>query len=137
MIRLRQENRALRRRRFLHGQRIRGTDVKDIAWFSPLGTEMSEEDWNAETVQALGVRLVDAAEDGSEGERPAPRSTVMLLFNAHHEKVEFTLPPIRRGEHWELLLDTAETLTTRHIYRGGRRYAVGPRSLVVLRLGRR
>ena len=137
VIRLRSENRALRRRRFLHGQRIRGTDVKDLAWFSPLGSEMSEEDWSGEGVRALGVRLVDATQEGTEGERPAPPNTLMLLFNAHHEPIEFKLPPIRAVERWELLLDTYEASTTRRLYRAGQRYEVRPRSLVVLRLGPR
>src|SRR6185369_2921 len=119
----------LRRRRFLHGQRIRGTDVKDLAWFSSAGTEMSEDDWNAPTVHALGVRLVDAAEDALESEVPAAPNTLMLLFNAHHETIEFTLPPIRRGERWELLLDTSESLTTRRVYRAGQRYNLGARSV--------
>jgi isoamylase len=133
VIRLRQENRALRRRRFLHGQRIRGTGVKDLAWFSPLGTEMSEEDWNAESARALGARLVDETQEDPEGGRPAPPNTLMLLFNAHHEPIEFKLAPIRTAERWELLLDTAEALTKRHLYRAAQRYLVRPQSLVVLR----
>jgi glycogen operon protein len=129
VIQLRRDNSALRRRRFLHGQRIRGIGVKDLAWFSPLGTEMSEEDWNADSAHALGVRLVDEAEEGRD--RP---NTVMLLFNAHHEPIEFKLPSIPAANRWELLLDTAEALTTRRLYRTGQRVQVRPRSLVVLRL---
>ncbi len=61
----------------------------------------------------------------------------MLLFNAHDDAIDFKLPPIRAGERWELLLDTAETLTVRRLYRARQRYALRPRSLVVLRLGLR
>ena len=53
VIRVRHEQPALRRRRFFHGRRIRGTDVKDITWLSPHGQEMTEDDWNAETVRSV------------------------------------------------------------------------------------
>jgi isoamylase len=135
VIRLRRENRALRRRRFLHGRLSRGADMKDITWFSPLGHEMTEDDWNVEAARSIGVRLVDEAREGEHGDPSPPLpNTLMLLFNAHHEPVQFKLPPIRRGRRWELLLDTAETLTTRKIYRAGQRYDASARTVAVLRL---
>ena len=33
-------------------------------------------------------------------------ATLLLLFNAHHDFVEFTLPEYPYGRAWELLLDT-------------------------------
>ena len=58
----------------------------------------------------------------------------MLLFNAHHEPVQFKLPTIPAGRRWELLVDTAEALTTRKMYRTGQRYEVAGRAVAVLRL---
>ena len=34
--------------------------------------------------------------------------TLLLLLNAHHETIPFTVPTAREEHHWERLLDTAE-----------------------------
>src|SRR6185295_1682576 len=54
---LRQQHPVLRRRRFFQGRRIRGSEVKDIAWFNPDGKEMTDEEWNQGFVRTLGMRL--------------------------------------------------------------------------------
>jgi glycogen operon protein len=33
--------------------------------------------------------------------------TVLLLMNAHHEAIPFMLPPLKKGQRWERVLDTA------------------------------
>jgi glycogen operon protein len=40
--------------------------------------------------------------------RPIVDDSFLLLFNAHHEDVTFTLPSRRYGERWTLELSTAE-----------------------------
>ena len=40
----------LRRRKFFQGRRIRGADVKDIAWLDADGEEMTDEAWNSPDV---------------------------------------------------------------------------------------
>ena len=40
------EHPVLRRRKFFQGRKIRGSEVKDLAWFRPDGKEMADEDWN-------------------------------------------------------------------------------------------
>ena len=54
LIQLRREHPVLRRRRFFQGRRIRGSEVKDLAWFRPDGKEMTDEDWNKGYVRCLG-----------------------------------------------------------------------------------
>jgi glycogen operon protein len=34
----------------------------------------------------------------------------VLCFNAHHDAIEFTLPPGQFGSRWQLVLDTASGL---------------------------
>src|SRR6185369_1792584 len=46
VIRLMNEHPVLRRRHFFQGRHIRGSEVKDLAWFRPDGKEMNDEDWN-------------------------------------------------------------------------------------------
>jgi pullulanase/glycogen debranching enzyme len=39
-------------------------------------------------------------------------ATVLLLFNAHHEKIRFTMPATIEGDQWRLLLDTSKNSRT-------------------------
>ena len=42
-----------------------------------------------------------------EGE-PVHDNSLLLLFNAHYEPVQFVLPPRRFGSQWQLELSTAD-----------------------------
>ena len=65
--------------------------------------------------------------------------TLLLLLNAHHEPMPFTLPAHRRGVKWELLLDTrAPSGHRRHRpLKGGDVYSLESRCLAVLQLRRK
>ena len=137
MIALRQEHPVLRRRRFFHGRRLHGSEVKDIAWFNPDGKEMTDEEWNQGLVRSLGVRLAgDAIEETDTRGQAVVGATLLLLLNAHHEPLPFTLPAHKRGVRWERLLDTARPAQGGRTspLKGGARYELGARSLAVLRL---
>ena len=70
LIRLFHQHPVLRRRVFFQGRRIRGSEVKDLAWFKPDGKEMTDDDWNNGFARCLGLRLAgDAIEEvlGAEG----------------------------------------------------------------------
>jgi glycogen operon protein len=100
------EHPVLRRRRFFQGRRIRGSSVKDLTWLAPGGAEMTDAEWHAEGVRAIGLRLAgDAIDDrGPRGERIVD-DTLLLLLSAADEAVEFRLPegaPVG----WRLMFDT-------------------------------
>jgi isoamylase len=111
--RLRAEHPVFRRRRFFHGSPVAGSTstLPDIRWLTPAAEEMTERDWNAGHARAVTVFLNgDAiAEPDGRGE-PVRDSSFLLLFNAHHEKLQFTVPPAAYGEIWESELDTAMPL---------------------------
>ncbi|HEY2388041.1 MAG TPA: glycogen debranching protein GlgX [Candidatus Binatia bacterium] len=129
VVRLRAENHALRRRRFLHGQRVREVGVKDLTWLASNGREMSDDDWHSAT-RTLAVRIVG---EPDEEERLLP-NTLVLLFNGHHEAVPFKLPSTGTGERWELVLDTGDPSSAPRHFRRGHRYDLDARALAVLRL---
>jgi glycogen operon protein len=106
---LRREHPVFRRRRFFQGRPLRGSGVADIGWFTPDGSVMSDEDWESGFAKALTVFLNgDAIPDpGPRGERVVDDS-FFLLFNAHHEPIEFTLPEGDFGESFEVVVDTAQ-----------------------------
>ncbi len=138
LIALRQAHPVFRRRRFFHGRHIRGAEVKDLSWFRPDGKEMTDEDWNKGYVRCLGLRLSgDALEETDSKGRPLLDDTFLLLLNAHHEPLPFTLPAHRRGVRWQLVLDTVATIHDKKrvtLLKGGECYDLETRSIVLLRL---
>ena len=136
-IALRREQPVLRRRRFFQGRRIRGSEVKDIAWFRPDGKEMTDEDWNQGYVRSLALRLAgDALQETDDKGRRLVGETLLILLNAHHEPLTFTLPAHRRGVRWEHLLSTVEPEKQKEVrsLKGGASYDIEARALAVLRL---
>jgi len=136
LIRLRRQHPVLRRRQFLYGRRIQGSEVEDLAWFRPDGKEMTEENWGDPLARCIGLRLAgDAiAEVDARGERITD-DTLLILLNAHHEPVPFILPAHRRGVRWEVLLDTRtrDGLRKHRSLRGGEAYDLEGRCLAILR----
>jgi glycogen operon protein len=136
MIAFRQQHPVFRRRRWFQGQLIRGSGVHDIGWFSPDGTEMSEEDWNTGFVKSLGVFFngEGIAAPDLRGERISDDS-FYIVFNSHHEPMTFKLPARDWGRDWTKVLDTAEEglEESEQTYRAGGEIQVQSRSQVVLR----
>jgi glycogen operon protein len=58
--------------------------------------------------------------------------TLLLLLNAHHEPIPFTLPEHRQG-WWDLALDTAHDTTDDLLYSVGHVYELAERTLAVFR----
>jgi isoamylase len=117
VIRLRADHPVFRRRRFLTGEPEHGgaghgggEPVGDIAWLTPAGIEMTDEDWNAGFAKSVMVFLNGNAitEPDARGERITDDS-FLLLFNAAERDLDFTIPAACYGEHWTLELDTADS----------------------------
>src|SRR5881397_672375 len=124
---------VLRRREFLFGRQIRGSEVKDLTWFRPNGKEMAEEDWTNPQARCLGLRLAgDAIEEVGPRRERILDDTLLILLNAQHVSADFVLPAHRRGVRWETLLDTREPRGRgrRRLLRGGELYNLVGRSLV-------
>jgi len=109
LIQLRRDHPVFRRPKFFQGRRIRGSEIRDVMWFNPGGSEMSEEEWASPFVRCLGMLLSGDTMDvlNFEGE-PIRDDTFLLLINAHYEPIPFVLPGQEHIE-WQLILDTMET----------------------------
>ena len=95
------------RRRWFQGRPIHGETVTDIGWFGPDGSEMTGEDWDSGFAKSLGVFLNgDAIPDPDFRGEKVTDDSFLLLFNAHYEKLPFTIPDRGWGEHWVVVLDT-------------------------------
>jgi isoamylase len=140
LIRLRSEHPVFCRRRWFQGRPIRGNDVSDIGWFTPGGTEMSDQDWQAGFAKSLGVFLNGGAiRTLDERGRHVVDDSFYVMFNAHSEPVEFVLPESKWGEHWSVTIDTSDVPGGIDVDKSGRDVAAGEHlhvqawSLVLLR----
>ena len=140
LVRLRHRHPVFCRRRWFQGRPIYGGAVSDIGWFTSGGAEMSESDWQAGSAKSLGVFLNGRAipTPDERGERVIDNS-FYVMFNAHHEPLEFTLPAKEWGERWTKVLDTSESGDELSEERLGREFTAGSSvqieswSLVLLR----
>ncbi|MEV0147217.1 MULTISPECIES: glycogen debranching protein GlgX [unclassified Nonomuraea] len=129
---LRKKHPVFRRRRFFYGRPVRG--LSDIAWLTPAGDEMTDADWNVGYARSLAVFLNgDAITEPDRRGRPIRDDSFLLLFNAHHDTIKFTIPK-DYGEMWQTEIDTAMPISLDiRICRAGEKVAVPGRSVRVLR----
>jgi glycogen operon protein len=133
LTRLWREQPVLRRRTFFQGRPIRGAGVDDVAWFTPVGREMADADWE-EPATALGVRLAgDLINEADERGEPVVGDTLFVALNAGGNGAAFTLPAAHPRHVWELVLDTADDDRRPEVFEGGHRCPVAGRSVAVFR----
>ena len=133
---LRRAHPVFRRRRFFDGRPIRsGFQVRDIAWLTPAGAEMTPEDWGSGFGKSVAVFLNGEAipEPNSRGERVVGDS-FLLCFNAHDAGVDFVTPDGGYAQEWTAELDTADVRgRTELVVKAGEGISLAPRSVIVLR----
>jgi glycogen operon protein len=107
----RQLHPVFRRRKWFLGRPIYGSSVSDIAWFTPEGNEMGEQQWNDGLAKSLMIFFNGEAipDPGPKGERITDDS-FLLLFNAAQRKVPFKLPSEEWGVEWTVAIDTTDAL---------------------------
>jgi isoamylase len=136
LIKLRHDHPVFRRRNFFQGRPIRGSDIKDIHWIKPDGTEMNDKEWAQDFARSLGVYLSgDALGEVDARGRAIHDENFMLLFNAHHERLDFRLPNLCEGCAWQVVLDTHyhAGLDNDGNFAGGDTYPLEGRTLALLR----
>jgi glycogen operon protein len=109
LIAMRREHPVFRRRRFFAGRPIRGgDDLRDIAWFTESGKEMTEHDWEVQVGQYLTVFLNgDGIPDADARGQPVTDNSFLLCFNASYTDIDVQLPGNGYGREWTVVLDTA------------------------------
>jgi glycogen operon protein len=68
---------------------------------------MTEEDWDSGFAKSVGVFLNgDAIPDPDPRGEKITDDSFLVLFNAHYERLPFTIPNRDWGDHWVVVLDT-------------------------------
>jgi len=135
VIQMRREHPVLRRRHFFQGRPLRGSDVKDVAWLKPDGSEMTDQEWEQNFARCLGMYLAgEGLLETDERGRHIVDSDFLVLFNAHHELIEFTLPQFAPHSRWLVVLDTTHDngLSPNGVYEPQSIYPLQGRSLALL-----
>jgi isoamylase len=134
LIDMRRRHRVFRRRRWFQGRPIHGSGVTDVGWFRPDGTEMDDEDWRAGHAKSLGVFLNGEQMDSTDPRGdPVVDDSFYILFNAHHERLEFRTPGEEWGKRWLKVLDTFDPAASEDSFGVHAPVPVEGLSLVVLR----
>src|SRR5262249_17253618 len=124
---------------FFRGRAVRDPEVKDVIWLTPGGKEMTDEEWNQSFARCLGVFLSGRGlTERNERGQPVENDDLVILFNAHHEKIDFVLPvepPVR----WTALLDTSDddAAPPQEFFEAGTTYPLQGRSVALLSFKRK
>ncbi|MEZ2335305.1 glycogen debranching protein GlgX [Mucilaginibacter sp. RCC_168] len=110
LIHLRNDHSVFSRKNWFKGVPAKDTKIEDIAWFLPDGTQMEEHHWHDRSAKSVaiylsgeGIRSVD-----SEG-NPVIDDDFYLIFNAHHEGLDYKIPNKKYGLLWKVVMDTSKT----------------------------
>lgn len=135
LTKLRHTYPILRRNRFLTGAYDEELDVKDLTWINASGAEMRNEEWSDGNMHCFGM-LMDGRARFTGVRQRGTEATMLLVLNAHHDLVQFTLPASPGGDTWTLVLDTnIPDGTASHQGKSHDTYGVTARSLILWRLG--
>ncbi len=105
-----------------------------MTWINASGAEMTPEEWDDMSMECFGM-LMDGRAQPTGIRRRGEDATLLMVLNAYHDLVEFTLPETAGGTQWSLLIDTnlaedAELGT----FATGAAYGVTGRSLLLFAL---
>jgi isoamylase len=109
LVALRRASPVLRQRAFFAGRPVPGGDGrKDLAWFRPDGTEMTEREWHSPDTRTLGMYLDGEGirQRGPRGERLTDESYLLVLHSGA-EDATFTLPGPPWATGYQVVADTA------------------------------
>jgi isoamylase len=110
VIALRRGHRVFRQSTFFTGTGVHVNDVKDIkdiAWFSADGAEMTATNWYDVRVRTIGMYLSghDIRQVGAHGE-PLVDDSFLVILHSGLDPTTFALPGAPWAEHYDVVLDS-------------------------------
>jgi glycogen operon protein len=94
---------------------------------------MTVEQWQDANARCFGM-LLDGRAQESGIKRRGSDATLLLVYNAHFDVVNFTLPAVPEGKSWLGLIDTNQPEERLGAFPFGHAYAVTGRSLLAFGL---
>ncbi len=132
---IRRDNPALRHRHFFEGRPSTEGGAKDLAWFGPDGSELTDADWWEPHARALGMYVGgDGIKARTARGEPITGASFLLLLHAGSEPMAFHLPGTPWATGYRSLLDTAheQPASSDRTDLPGELVWMSPRSVVLL-----
>lgn len=123
LIKLRKTLPCFDRTRFFTGQKIEGTNYKDLAWYNEKGVEFTAADWQDPLRQALSYMVFDG------------QNLLFVLMNASDHDISWQLPVCKKMKHWKLLVDTSGSLGKEKI-EGGKKLNVPAECVIAIQISK-
>ncbi|WP_263769568.1 glycogen debranching protein GlgX [Propionivibrio soli] len=102
-----------------------------VIWLNPLGAELQTDDWNNGLMRSFGM-LANSEGEAKAGAVAGTHWVTLLVFNASHEGVEWTLPTIPGKSEWVRAIDTAlPEANLFATFSAGEKYIAGGRSMLL------
>ncbi len=133
LIVLRRKYPVLRRNRFLNGDFDPELETRDVTWINANGQQVEQHDWEDTSMHCFGMILDGRARTTGIRQR-ASDATMLLIMNAHHDVVKFTLPKCAGGSEWSLLIDTNRPDGGLGLFKFGDEYTLTDRSFLLLEM---
>lgn len=137
LIALRHEHPVLRRRAFFSGRAHSADGLRDLAWFTARGTEMTERDWYAPAA-TLGMYLSGRDIPGRDARgAPVVDDSFLAVLHAGDRPVSFVLPGSPWAERYEVVVDTSreeQGVAPGVVHRAGAGVTVPARAVLLLRV---
>ncbi|MGI9024556.1 MAG: glycogen debranching protein GlgX [Burkholderiaceae bacterium] len=105
LIALRHALPVLHRQRWFDGQWNEALQVRDATWLTTAGIPIADEQWGDPQMRCFGM-LIDGRAQASGIRKLASDATILMVFNALPELVDFKLPDIPGSDCWTCLVDT-------------------------------
>jgi isoamylase len=133
VIELRLSEPVFRRRDFLRGDEVVGSGLPDVVWFGCDGEPLQDADWEHIDSHALGVFLNgEEIPNHDRDGNPLVGASFLLLFNAHHEPLTFTIPA-HLGDTWTMVIGSDPAAQHSDASSGDDELSLEGRSLLVLK----
>ncbi|WP_442805830.1 glycogen debranching protein GlgX [Streptomyces sp. NBC_01341] len=137
VLSLRHRHPVLRRRAFFAGTPQAPDGLRDLAWFTSRGEEMTEADWYAPAA-TLGLYLSGRDIPGRDARGgQITDDSFLAVLHADHRPCDFRLPGPPWAQAYELVLDTSredQSTAPGTLHTGGTVLTVPGRSVLLLRV---
>ncbi|MFD5717697.1 glycogen debranching protein GlgX [Streptomyces sp. NPDC127036] len=137
LIALRHEHPVLRRRAFFSGRAHSADGLRDLAWFTARGTEMTERDWYAPAA-TVGMYLSGRDIPGRDALGvPVTDDSFLAVLHAGDRPASFELPGLPWAARYEVVVDTSREEQGEApgvVHRAGTAITVPGRSVLLLKV---
>ncbi|MGW2346905.1 glycogen debranching protein GlgX [Streptomyces sp. NPDC001661] len=138
LVALRHAHPVLRRRAFFSGRAHSADGLRDLAWFTSRGTEMTEGDWYA-PAGTVGMYLSGRDIPGRDARgEPVRDDSFLAILHAGDRDESFVLPGEPWARSYEVVVDTGEEeqgAAPAVLHEAGAAITVAARTVLLLKVG--